>query len=283
MGPLTPDVCGLDRSIVESDFSADPVNWKFVARGLALGLSLLVLALLATYLSLPRLFPGVPYGPLPPAPTIDRAAGAQPSAWPGLAAWAVFEARDPRLAGSGFVFRLPNGVPVAAVAAHSFNLAGGLDHIELSSSDFELSFDALHGPPGKPRYLGSDLTGDYLLLSVSADLPREVVLLPDERGLPQPGERIVLYPGVGAGGGARQGTILSAGSEAAWAVMDEAFAPGLMSGSPIVSLHTGRVVGMALSAGEREGHTVIGMHPIGSLVKKGLAAGERLPLAESGD
>jgi hypothetical protein len=54
----------------------------------------------------------------------------------------------------------------------------------------------------------------------------------------------------------------------------------MMSGSPIVSFHTGRVVGMALAAGLREGHTVIGMHPIGSLVEKGLEAVDFIPLSE---
>ena len=62
--------------------------------------------------------------------------------------------------------------------------------------------------------------------------------------------------------------------------MDEAFDPGLMSGSPVVSFHTGRVVGMALAAGLREGHTVIGIHPIGSLVAKGLEAVDLIPLSE---
>jgi hypothetical protein len=61
--------------------------------------------------------------------------------------------------------------------------------------------------------------------------------------------------------------------------MDDTFEPGLMSGSPIVSLHTGDVVGMALVAGQRQGHTVIGMHPIRSLVNKGLAAREFLDLS----
>ena len=62
--------------------------------------------------------------------------------------------------------------------------------------------------------------------------------------------------------------------------MDEAFESGMMSGSPVVSFHTGRVVGMALAAGMREGHTIIGMHPIGSLVEKGLEAVDLIPLSE---
>ena len=37
---------------------------------------------------------------------------------------------------------------------------------------------------------------------------------------------------------------------------------------------------MALAAGLKEGHTVIGMHPIGSLVEKGLEAVDFIPLSE---
>ena len=52
-----------------------------------------------------------------------------------------------------------------------------------------------------------------------------------------------------------------------------------MSGSPFVSHHTGQVVGMAIAASPRHLRLIppryrvmVGMHPIGSIVKKANAA-----------
>ena len=203
-----------------------------------------------------------------------------PVGWPGMEAYATYDGAEPVLAGSGFVFRLPAGGMVAAAAAHSFNLPGGLRSVQLGTDVSSLELGVLHGMPGEPRTLSMNLTNDYVLFAVQEQNPPAVILEPDDRGFPQPGERIVLYPGYGAENGQRWGTILESDSNGAWAVMDEAFEPGMMSGSPIVSFHTGRVVGMALAAGLREGHTVIGMHPIGSLVEKGLEAVDFIPLSE---
>ncbi len=169
---------------------------------------------------------------------------------------------------------------MAGTAAHSFNLASGLQSVHMSHADFTLDLDQFWGLPGKPRGLSRNLSNDFILLLVQEESAASYTLMPDERAFPQPGERVVLYPGAGAENGERWGTILESSSRAAWAVMDEAFEPGLMSGSPIVSSHTGRVVGMALAAGLRDGHTVIGMHPIGSLVEKGLEAVDLIPISE---
>ncbi len=203
-----------------------------------------------------------------------------PTGWPGLAAHATYAGSEPTPSGSGFVFRLPAGGTVAAAAAHSFDLAGELQSVEFSLDEASIGLDVLHGVPGEPRTLSMNLTNDYVLFSVQEQNSPGYVLEPDERGFPQPGERIVLYPGYGAENGERWGTILESDRNGAWAVMDDAFEPGLMSGSPVVSFHTGRVVGMALAAGLREGHTVIGMHPIGSLVEKGLQPVDLIPLSD---
>lgn len=259
------------------------MNWKFVFRGALLALVALTALVFVAYRSLPRLLPGVPYGPTPLPPAITALRGNLPVGWPGMEAYANYEGSEPVPAGSGFIFRLPAGGAVAAAAAHSFDLAGGLQSVLLGAEDSLLELDVLHGIPGKPRTLSMNLTDDYVLFLVREQNSPAVILEPDDRGFPQPGERIVLYPGFGAENGERWGTILESDRNGAWAVMDEAFEPGRMSGSPIVSLHTGRVVGMALAAGLREGHTVIGMHPIGSLVEKGLEAVDFILLSEYGE
>ncbi len=256
------------------------MNWKFVFRGTVVALIALALLGYAGYRSLPRLFPGVPYGPTPRPPAITALRGNMPIGWPGLEARAIYAGSESIPSGSGFIFRLPGGGVVGAAAAHSFDLAGELQTVEFSLDEASIELDVLHGSPGEPRALSMNLTNDYVLFAVQEQSPPGEILEPDDRGFPQPGERIVLYPGFGAENGERWGTILESDRNGAWAVMDDAFEAGMMSGSPIVSFHTGRVVGMALAAGLRDGHTVIGMHPIGSLVEKGLEAVDLIPLAE---
>ena len=203
-----------------------------------------------------------------------------PDGWPGLEAYALYADGERVIAGSGFIFKPTSRSQVAALAAHSFNLGGDLESVQLRIGETIRDFDRFHGAPGKPRTLSMNLTIDYVLLSVPYRVLSAEVLEPDERGGPQAGERVVLYPGFGAEHGERWGTVLESSSNGAWVVMDDAFEPGLMSGSPFVSLHTGKVVGMALAAGLREGHTVIGMHPIGSLVEKALMAEDLLVIAD---
>jgi hypothetical protein len=129
-------------------------------------------------------------------------------------------------------------------------------------------FDTLRGEPGQPL-TPENLTIDYLLLQVDQPVYAAHVLLPDLRGAPQPGERLFLYSGLGDGQGNQRslsGTVQSVEDNAVWVLMDESFDPSLMSGSPFVSQHTGRVVGMAVAASPRFGRLMLGMHPIGSLV-----------------
>lgn len=257
------------------------MNWKFLFRGTLLALATIGLGLVgAYYLLLPSLFPAIPSGPVPPPPTIVAASGPQPERWPGLEAWADYADGQPTLACSAFLLDLTNGQRVVATAAHCFHLGDGLEAIRVSlpvGSVPILELGTLHGSPGRPRQFGAVLTGDYLLLRIESGADLEGVMLPDDRGSPQPGERVVLYPGVGEA--AREqtpllGTIFMVDRRGAWAAMDTTFEPGLMSGSPVLSAHTGRVVGMAVVAGQQQGQTVIGIVPIGSLLEKALAARE---------
>ena len=54
--------------------------------------------------------------------------------------------------------------------------------------------------------------------------------------------------------------------------MDDSFEPSGLSGSPFISQHTGKVIGMAIATTTRGGKVLLGLHPIGSLVEKAEAA-----------
>jgi hypothetical protein len=179
------------------------------------------------------------------------------------------------VAGSGFLLRLDSGDVVGVTTAHSVPL-GNPDHpverIALrvaGEPDLLAEFDRLHGRPGQPR-TGGDMTVDYVLLHGDQVIDPGFVLVPDPRGAPQPGERVVLCSGQGDGGGGPrvlEGTVQSVGDTAVWVLMDGLFDPGLMSGSPVLSAHTGQAVGMAIATSPRRGQLLIGLHPIGSIVR----------------
>ena len=108
-------------------------------------------------------------------------------------------------------------------------------------------------------------------------------MMPDPRGAPQPGERVTLYSGLGDGrGGLRvhEGTVQSVEDKAFWVLMDRWFNPSQMSGSPIVSQHTGQAVGMVVAGSPRLGRVLLGAHPIGSLVNLAESATEFPTLSE---
>ncbi|MFN2227455.1 MAG: hypothetical protein ACK2UY_14125 [Anaerolineae bacterium] len=252
------------------------MNVRFVLRGalLAIPAALLLLAL--------GLWLQTPWArspdPTPPPPTILAPAGAMPSGPVGLRAYARYRGEGYLPVGSGFFLLLDGGDVVGVTAAHTVILddpGHPLASIALGIAghdDFFGEFDTLRGAPGRPL-AGADLTVDYLLLAVDVPLEPEMLLRPDERGGPQPGERVWLVSGLGDGR-LLEGTVQSATGTAVWVLMDRTFDPGQMSGSPLVSQHTGRAVGMALAASPRRGGLLIGAHPIGSLVRLAEAAGE---------
>jgi hypothetical protein len=141
-------------------------------------------------------------------------------------------------------------------------------------------FDTLRGQPGH-RFTIHDMTVDYALLLVHQPIDPGLLLLPDGRGAPQPGERVSLYSGVGAR--TLEGTVQSSSDKVVWVLMDERFDPSLMSGSPLVSQHTGQVVGMAVAASPRLNRLYLGVHPIGSIVEKAESATEFPKLVELPD
>jgi hypothetical protein len=179
--------------------------------------------------------------------------------------------------GSGFLLQMPEGLVVGVTTAHSLDLGNGshvLERVAFSlpgRPDRLAEFDTLYGLPGVPR-ADNNLVVDYVLLKLPEPPPAleaDLFLQPDPRGAPQAGERAVMFSGLGDGQGgprALRGTVQSVDGAGVWVLMDELFDAGGMSGSPLLSDHTGQVVGMAIAASYRRGHTLLGFHPIGSIV-----------------
>jgi hypothetical protein len=125
------------------------------------------------------------------------------------------------------------------------------------------------------RSEGFDLTTDYTILRVGAPPSDSLVLEPDPRGAPQPGERVALYHGLGDSGGGQgivEGTIESVQATASWARMPPGSVYGGMSGAAVLSTYTGKVVGMAIVISPRPGATVVGINPIAALVRCALGS-----------
>jgi hypothetical protein len=259
------------------------MDTKFVIRGLLLALPVAAVAtLVALALTVARAWIGPPPGPPPPPPTILAPRGELPAGCVGLQEWVQVEGDPYRLAGSGFLLLLSDGEIVGVTTAHSVSPGDPdrpLERIALrvaGQTDFVAEFDTLRGRPGRPR-TGEDLTVDYVLLQADRPVHPGLALVPDPRGAPQPGERVSLFSGLGDGHGGRrilEGTVQSVSEQAVWVLMDEWFNPGLMSGSPFVSQHTGQVVGMAVVASPRRSRLLLGAHPIGSIVQLAEAAAE---------
>ena len=267
------------------------LNWGFVLRGGALAMAALgMVAAVLTFL-IGRAFPPLPYAQPPSPPTIQAPRGEIPASAAGLQLWVRPKGEGERLAGSAFLLLLPDGQIVGLTAAH--NLAWGdsahlLEFVTLRiaiagearggrggeagggigagdvGSGAGIRIAGLHGAPGRPRRFGLDLSPDHALLALEGE-PAESALEPDPRGGAQAGERILLLSGVD--GGRHEGVVFRSEPQGIWCLMQAGFDPARMSGSPAFSLHTGKVIGMAVAAGWREGRLVLGLVPIGALVE----------------
>jgi hypothetical protein len=258
------------------------MNIKFVVRGLLLALPVAAIATVALTQVMMPAWVGGTLDPTPPPPTILAPRGELPAGPVGLQGWARYRDQANRQVVHGFLIRLSDGEIVGVTTAHGF-LLGDPDHplerIALGvagQTDFVIEFDTLRGWPGQPR-TGADMTVDYMLLQADQPIDSRFVLTPDPRGAPQPGERVSLFSGSGDSlGGQRilEGTVQSVNDTAVWVLMDKFFNPGGRSGSPLVSQHTGQVVGMAIAVSPRRNRLLLGVHPIGSIVQLAESADE---------
>ena len=280
-----------------------PLNPRFIVRFLIAFLALTAVALTAlSFLPPPMLRQLVVWAQVlaaPPAeatpqpPVINALQGQLPDGPVAVEEWKQYAGGDYEIAGSGFFLRLNDGTVIGVTTAHSVGDLGDpantLEHIafKLAGGDHYLAvFDTLHGPPGIPREGAEfNLTVDYVLLQVSAPdtVEPSLILEPDSRGAPQPGERVSLFSGLGGESGPRRelaGTVQSVEAASVWVLMDEVFDAGGMSGSPLLSQHTGLVVGMAIAVDYSRNRVRIGFHPISSIVEKAEAVTEFPKIAD---
>jgi hypothetical protein len=256
------------------------MNTRFVVRGSLLALVAVLAALAGVLLFTERgrqLLPSTP-PEVPAVPFLTVPRGALPTASVGLVEWSRYGAEDYRPAGRGFLFRLPSGQVAGVTTAHSVSFSNQppLKNIVLAQGEWSkrvIELDTLRGKPGNAR-TGEDMSVDYVLLNVPIDysIHPDLILEPDPRGQPEPGERVILYSLIHDQARTFQGAVLSVAPTAVWVVMDEAFDPSGLSGSPFVSQHTGKVIGMAIATTKRGGKVLLGLHPIGSLAEKAAAA-----------
>ena len=255
---------------------------------LALTAALLTLAAFALRLpAAAALVAYLPIGPgldpTPQPPLIAAPPGPLPAGLAGLRELAQYAGQPYQAVGSGFFLRLPSGQVIGVTTAHSVAALGrpgnDLQHVafEMPGSADPASLDEfslLYGLPGVP-FSGDDLSVDFVLLKPQRPVDAGLAQTPDPRDAPQPGERVALYSGLGGPDGPRRvllGTVTTSDPTKAWLLMDDSFDPGGMSGSPVLSTYTGRVVGMAVAATRRRGRLLIGLSPIGAIVQHAEAA-----------
>lgn len=274
------------------------MNYKFILRGFVFSLTLLALLVAGlALLPLPTLrhvllgFVTRPPDPTPPPPLITAPRGPLPEGVVGLQEWGQYQGEVSAPRGSGFLLKLNDKTIVGVTTAHSVDLGNPnrpLERIAFTlpgQRQFIVECDTLYGRPGTAGTAADayNMVIDWILLKVNAPVDPALALPADRRGEPQPGERVILFSGLGDGAGGQRplaGTVQTVDEFGGWMLMDEVFDAGGMSGSPILSEHTGQVVGMTMAVTTRRDRILIGFHPIGHLVALAEAATEFPKLAE---
>jgi hypothetical protein len=210
-----------------------------------------------------------PAQPLPPEPVIDAPAGQAPV---GYLAFST-EAGGLGYA-CGFMVELEGGQRVGFSAAHAGHaLKPGVPGQFLSPGGVLMA--NLTGQIARGHtFYNAHFSQDYIIWKVADELLAGHFLQPDPRGQAQVGERVLVFGRYENGqDGSRSWPAVVTGSsaEATWIQLEDSFYPGGFSGCPVVSTHTGRVIGMAVAGADRP-PVVMGLHPIGSLVGKAKAA-----------
>lgn len=174
----------------------------------------------------------------------------------------------------GFLLDLEDGRWVAVNAAHSIPHLSPQTPAELWTPDGKRAA-LLKGQIAYGQIFSQNrFSMDYVLWTVAEDTPLDYFLKPDSRQQVEPGERVWVYSlrDNGAGGAKLwPGAVMSAAPDAIWIQLEDSFNPAGLSGCPVISQYTGRVLGMAVS-GANQLPVVLGLHPMASLLEKAQAA-----------
>jgi hypothetical protein len=170
----------------------------------------------------------------------------------------------------GFLLDLEDGRRVAVNAAHSIPHLPPQTPGELWAPDGKRAA-LLKGQIAYGQIFSQNrFSMDYVLWTVADDTAPEYFLKPDPRQQVEPGERVWVYSLSENGAGGSKlwpGAVMSAAPDAIWIQLEDSFNPAGFSGCPVISQHTGRVLGMAVS-GANQPPVVMGLHPVASLVEK---------------
>lgn len=266
------------------------LNWRFIVFGTLVGLLPPALVGLGFIVYLRTLAPVAPAGPTPLPVTPVAPVGALPTAHVGLALWARYDFGE-QMGGTGFFLRLPDDTVVAVAAAHSL-IPAWLRSVTLreqASLNFpaprEFALAEFYGPPGRPTNLRV-MAGDYTLLVAPpaiAQTAPELILTPDPRGYPEVGERVRLVCATVAlqpdGRCQMDATVTHVDLDGIWIALDANFDAVGSSGGPVLSLHTGHVIG-TVSAGMLRGGDPqrLALNPIAAILQAALETRQPLPM-----
>jgi hypothetical protein len=208
------------------------------------------------------------FASIPPAPQISAPRGELPEGYAALSG--RLEPGGIGL-GCGFLLALEDGRRAGVLTAHAAPPKLPGLRARFYAPNGAAVGDLTRWEVRGQTFLRQRFSLDYSLWSVDPALPAEKFLEPDPRGGGQPGEAVTLYsPGDNGAGGSQRwaGRVMRVdGDEAIWIQLDEAFDPRGSSGCPVLSQHTGKVLGMVV-AGTHTAPVVLGLHPIASLVEK---------------
>lgn len=176
--------------------------------------------------------------------------------------------------GTGSIIRAPNGLMIGLTSAHFINFCGP-QLIEVQWLDVKTGKPIARSLKsyGMPGYEGSydplDLRSDYFLLVVEGNLESQRVFELDNRSAVEVGERI-WFPdkNVTANSGNRLigGTLSKTSAEYLLVTLDESIDLQSRSGTPIISQHTGKVIGI-LVGGDKENKKLLYIAPGLSILK----------------
>jgi hypothetical protein len=208
---------------------------------------------------------------IPPEPAIDAPHGDLPS---GSVALTGRIERVGLSFGCGFLLELEDGRRVAIATAHAAPAVPPNWPARFYAPDGAVIAHLPRQIDLGQKFVKDHFGMDYSIWAVDQSAAADRYLKPDPRGQAQPGERIVLYSNRNDAAGEEEtwaGVVMQVLKDATWIQLDDAIDPRGLSGCPVMSAHTGRVIGMAV-AGSGGPPTIIGLNPAGLLVEKAAAA-----------